>query len=182
MTSTHAAKRSDCHEAAVTAVATTRIFDQPVILTGSDDDTVRLWSADSGQLLSLPFRGHNGPIRTVAVGNPVDDIPVVVSGSADGTIWSWNLLTREPIGRPIIAGGGDDTSGEVWSVRVIQIGRRVVIAATVDYRNPWVHFWELATGRRMRSLDTGHRDYVPAITCGTMLGSAILITAGKATR
>jgi WD40 repeat protein len=177
--STHEATCSDRHEAAVTAIATTRIFDQPVILTGSDDCSVRLWSADSGQPIGVPFKGHNRTIRTLAVGKTVDDVPVVVSGSADGTIRIWNLLTREPIGRPITAGRGSARSGEVWSVKVIQIGPRVVIAATVDYRNPWVHFWDLATGRKMRSLDTGHDDSVPAITCGTMLGSTVLITAGQ---
>jgi WD40 repeat protein len=37
------------------------------LATGSDDTTVRLWNADTGQPLGQPLTGHTGPVNSVAV-------------------------------------------------------------------------------------------------------------------
>ena len=36
------------------------------LATGGDDDTVRLWNADTGQPIGDPLTGHTGPVLSVA--------------------------------------------------------------------------------------------------------------------
>jgi WD40 repeat protein len=173
------AARPARHDTPVTAMAITQILGQPVIVTGSQDGTIRLSSVD-GQLLGFPLSGPRGAVRTVTTATTLDGVPVAVAGSADGTIWRWNLLTREPLSDPIVAGGGDVSSGEVWSVRVIQMPfGESMIAATADYRRPEVHRWDLAGGFKYRQLvaDDYVCESVPAITVGTVRGEPVLVAA-----
>ena len=51
------------------------------IVSGSSDQTVRLWDAATGQPVGQPLTGHE--VNSVAVG---PDGQRIVSGSADGTL------------------------------------------------------------------------------------------------
>jgi WD40 repeat protein len=176
---TRVARRPDRHDAAVTAMTFTRIADELFVVTGSREGSVRLSSGDSGMLIGRLVTGSKGAIQTLAIGTLAAGVPVVATGGSDGYIRIWNLQTRKPLGKPIAAGGGGTDSGGVWSIKLIEARGRVVIAATVGYRNPWVHFWDLATGREMPTLDTGHHDSVPALAWGSLRDSPVLITAGQ---
>ena len=58
-----------------------------MILTGSEDNTVKLWDLQSGKLIHT-YVGHQGKINSV-VFHP--EQPYAVSGSADGTVKYWYL-------------------------------------------------------------------------------------------
>ncbi|KAG1827447.1 WD40-repeat-containing domain protein [Suillus subaureus] len=58
------------------------------IVSGSDDQTVRVWDMQTGKAVGAPFRGHTGPVRSVAIS---PDGKRIVSGSADKTIRVWDL-------------------------------------------------------------------------------------------
>ena len=67
------------HTGVVFAVAVGRAGDRDVIVSGSDDGTVRVWDAATGQPVGQPLTGHTGGVSAVAVGR-AGDRDVIVSG------------------------------------------------------------------------------------------------------
>jgi WD40 repeat protein len=57
------------------------------IVSGSSDNTVRIWDVESGEAVGEPLRGHTGSLRSVAYS---PDNQHVVSGSDDATIRIWD--------------------------------------------------------------------------------------------
>ena len=56
------------HTRMVAAVAFGRIGDRDVIVSGSLDDTVRVWDAATGQPRGEPLTDHTGDVLAVAIG------------------------------------------------------------------------------------------------------------------
>jgi len=61
------------------------------IVSGSDDRTVKVWEAESGQLLRS-LAGHTGGVNAVAVS---PDRRWIISGSDDHTIRAWDPESGE---------------------------------------------------------------------------------------
>ena len=79
-----------------------RAGDRDVIVSGSDDRTVRVWDAVTGTRLGAPLAGHDGAVSAVAIGR-AGDRDVIVSGSDDKTVRVWDAVTGDPAapaGRP----------------------------------------------------------------------------------
>ncbi len=87
LTTRQQALRLSGHAQAVTAVAFTSDGDRTV--TGSKDDTLRLWSAADGKLIA-EMRGHAGGVGSVAV-SPAEEL--IASGGTDGRILLWDART-----------------------------------------------------------------------------------------
>lgn len=99
------------------------------IASGGKDNTVRLWDADSGKLLTT-FIGHKGPVTSVALS---PDGKILASGSQDKTIRLWNVASGEtltvfnehidgvtdiafsPDGKTL-ASGSHDNSVRLWNI------------------------------------------------------------------
>ena len=63
------------------------------IVTGSWDNTLRLWDVDTGQPIGAPLQGHTDSVRSV-VFSP--DGTLIVSGSGDKTLRLWNAPKAWP--------------------------------------------------------------------------------------
>jgi WD40 repeat protein len=67
------------------------------IVSGSDDRTIRVWNAMTGETAAGPFTGHIGSANSVAFS---PDGQHIVSGSKDRTIRVWNAMTGETVAGP----------------------------------------------------------------------------------
>jgi WD40 repeat protein len=56
------------------------------LVTASNDDTVRIWNADTGQPIGPPLTGHRDAVSSVAFS---PDGQRIVSGSHDNTVRIW---------------------------------------------------------------------------------------------
>ena len=123
----------------------------PVIVSGGDDGTVRVWRLADGTPVGEPLTGHDGAVKAVAVGALPDGTPVIVSGGGDGTVRVWRLADGTPVVPPL------DLPESVRAVAVH--GNVIVTAAGADIA---VH--QPALPRPMRSCcsisgtTTGRRD------------------------
>ncbi len=72
-----------------------------IVVSGGDDETVRIWDAATGNPLGDPLgdplKGHTDWIYAVAVGQ-LDGRTIVVSGGDDETVRIWDAATGNPIG------------------------------------------------------------------------------------
>ena len=83
----------------MTAVAVGALPDgTPVIVSGGQDRTVRVWRLADGAPVGEPLRGHTGSVNAVAVGALPDGTPVIVSGGDDDTVRVWRLADGTPVG------------------------------------------------------------------------------------
>ena len=131
------------------AVCTVALFaDGGRALSGSFDDTLRLWDLATGETLRT-FEGHLGPVTAVAV---LADGRRAVSGSDDKTLRLWDLATGATL--CILQG---HTSG-ITAVAVVADGSRA-ISGSIDKTLRW---WDLAAGASLRALE-GHAGPVTAV-------------------
>jgi WD40 repeat protein len=67
------------------------------IVSGSDDGTIRVWNAMTGETAAGPFTGHTHSVNSVAFS---PDGQYIVSGSDDHTIRMWNAMVGETAAGP----------------------------------------------------------------------------------
>ena len=85
------------HTSRVTCVAFSPVDDKRIV-SGSWDNTLRIWDCETGNPVGKPFEGHTDNVRSVAFS---PDGTRVASGSYDKTIRLWDLSTGKQSGKPI---------------------------------------------------------------------------------
>jgi WD40 repeat protein len=81
------------HTGSVWSVAIGRSGDRDIIVSGSDDQTVRVWDAATGECVHT-LTGHGAPVNAVDVRGAL-----VAGGGDDGLVVVWDLT--EPLPRPL---------------------------------------------------------------------------------
>ncbi|KIK36537.1 hypothetical protein CY34DRAFT_94188, partial [Suillus luteus UH-Slu-Lm8-n1] len=64
------------------------------IVTGSEDKTVRLWDAGTGEPVGEPLQGHSYSVTSVSFS---PDGTRIVTGSWDTTVRLWDAMMRQPL-------------------------------------------------------------------------------------
>jgi WD40 repeat protein len=108
------------------------------LVTGSYDETVRLWDTATGKELRT-LRGHTGPVAGVAFS---PDGRLLASGGGDHTVKVWAADAAE---EPIRLAAAD---GRVLRLAFNPDGSRVAVATETAVR-----VWGLAEGRELLRLD-----------------------------
>jgi WD domain, G-beta repeat len=128
----------------ITAVAISP--DNRWLVSGSDDQTARLWdlSAKDPAAKPLVLRGHYGKVNAVAIS---PDNRWLVTGSDDQTARLWDLSAKDPGAKPVVlhghygrvnavaispdnrwvVTGGDDHTARLWDLSAKDPGAKPVI-------------------------------------------------------
>lgn len=119
-------------------------FDELKIVSGSRDDTVKIWDIATGRWLRT-YRGHHGSVLCLQYSDNL-----LVTGSSDSSILMWDLSTGEIL-RHLI-----DHTDSVLSLR---FDDSHIVSCSKDRT---VKIWNTKNGKLIRTL-TGHRVAVNAV-------------------
>ena len=118
------------HQDRINAIALSA--DGKLALTGSEDNTARLWETATGEAVGPPLQ-HHGSIVAVALSA---DGKIALTGSRDNTARLWETATGKPIGRPL------EHQGSVLAVALSADGKIAVTGGT----DKLARLWETGTG------------------------------------
>ncbi|MBO4269097.1 caspase family protein [Microbispora triticiradicis] len=165
------------HTETVTAVACTVLNGRPVVVSGSDDATVRVWDLSTGQVVGQPLAGHTETVNAVAC-TVLNGRPIAVTGSGDAfssgdsednTVRVWDLSTGQVVGEPLAG-----HTGAVNAVACTVLnGRPVVVSGSDDAT---VRVWDLSTGQVVGEALTGHTETVNAVACTVLNGRPVVVS------
>ncbi|MFC7592168.1 WD40 repeat domain-containing protein [Nonomuraea antimicrobica] len=148
-------------------MTTTVVDGQPVVVTGGDDHSVRLWDLTSGKPFGQPLMGHDGPVRTLATA-VVDDRAVAVTGGDDCTVRIWDLAAGKQLGAPL--------TGHTAAVRSVATtsatGQPLAVTAGTDKT---VRVWNVATGEQIGAPGVSHRRWVRAVDTAMLDGTPVSV-------
>jgi WD40 repeat protein/serine/threonine protein kinase/DNA-binding SARP family transcriptional activator len=142
------------------------------IATVSSDQTVKLWNADSGELL-MTMSGHTGDVRAVAF---CPDGTCLATASHDKTIRLWDVKTGEAVANWEAYAGlelNPIPENNVLDIAFTKDGGRL-LAAGLD-SSPTI--WDVATSRSIRSL-YGHWDYYNVVSTAVSPNGQYFATTG----
>ena len=138
------------HEDYVLAVAVT--LDGKHIVSGSKDNTIRIWDLETGKPIGKPIKGHKGHVLTIAM---TPDGKRFISGSADNTIRVWDLETNEPVGTPLRG-----HKGPVLTVTMTPDGKHIISGSA----DKTIRVWDSNTGKPIGKPFEGHENMVRDIS------------------
>ena len=121
------------------------------IVSGSWDETVCVWDAQTGAQVGKPLQGHTKPVRSVAFS---PDGRHIVSGSWDETICVWDAQTGAQVGKPL-----QGHTSSVWSVAFSPDGRHIVSGSS----DQTICVWDAQTGAQVGKPLQGHTSLVRSV-------------------
>jgi WD40 repeat protein/serine/threonine protein kinase len=118
-----------------------------LLVSGSDDNSVRLWDVASGAPLKA-LRGHSRAVRSAEFSI---DGSRVLSGSEDQSVRVWDVGDYQEVRvlHATVLSGHDDA---VLAARFSRDGQQIVTAS----RDRTASLWDAASGRPLRRFDEGH--------------------------
>ena len=118
------------------------------IASASDDSTIRIWNAGSGQLTIQPLAAHASPVNTVEISqNGI----FIVTGSRDRLMRKWDANTGDAM-LPPLQGHSD------W-IRSVSIApdERLIASASDDHT---IRIWDAQSGATVGKPMHGHTSWV----------------------
>ena len=131
------------HKKYVNAIAVT--LDDKCIVSGSSDNTLKLWDIKSGECLRT-FVGHEDSIYALAI---TSDGKYIVSGSDDNTLKLWDINSRDCL-RTFVG-----HKGWVNSVVITTDGQYIISGSN----DKTLKLWDLNNGKCLRTF-VGHKGWV----------------------
>jgi WD40 repeat protein len=154
------------HMGAVHAVTSIEVEGQPVIVSGSDDGTVRIWGVGDFKRTRTP--AHSDWVLGIAVVE-INDTEIVVSVGVDQTVRLWAADDGEPLACL--------TGHSGWIGRVATVTVDGVVCGVTCGANGEVLVWNLETRRLIRRL-AGHVGSVLDVAASSTSHECLGATAG----
>ncbi|PHH60707.1 hypothetical protein CDD81_1325 [Ophiocordyceps australis] len=102
-------------------------FDANYLVSGSRDQSLRIWDMHSHRLVRPPLLGHKGSVLCLQFdADPAEDI--LVSGSSDSDIFIWKFSTGQVVQRI--------TDAHRESVLNVRFDKRILVTSSKDKVNP----------------------------------------------
>lgn len=133
------------HDASIRSLSVSQ--DGHLLLSGGQDNTVRLWDLSSGRNLQT-FRGHDSWIRGVAFGT---DGRTLLSASQDATLRTWSLSGYAEL-RSI---QGRELNGHADAILAARYSPDQSLVVTAS-RDRTARTWDALTGENRQTLTEGH--------------------------
>jgi WD40 repeat protein len=140
---------------------------RPLLATGSEDDTVRVWDPETGQTLQT-ITGHTNAIISVAW-LPDPHHPLLATAGRDGTARIWDPHTGQTL--HTLTGH----TGEVWSVAWSPDLHHPLLATAGH--DGTARIWDPHTGQTLHTL-TSHNGWVYSVAWSADPDHPLLATAG----
>ncbi|KIM66068.1 hypothetical protein SCLCIDRAFT_399095, partial [Scleroderma citrinum Foug A] len=121
------------------------------IVSGSRDNTIQLWDAQTGGQVGNPLHGHTDEVWSVAFSPNGRHI---VSGSGDDIILLWDAQTGDQVGNPL-----QGHTDSVWSVAFSPDGGHIVSGSD----DKTIRLWDAWTGGQVGNLLQGHTATVQSV-------------------
>jgi WD40 repeat protein len=131
------------------------------IVSGSWDNTVRIWDADTGQPVCEPLCGHSKGVSSVGFS---PDGKHIVSGSEDKTVRIWGADTGQPICEPLCG-----HSNSVTSVG-FSPDRKHIVSGSCDNT---VRIWDAENGQSSLDSSCGWTDEMASTDFTTHMVSGL---------
>ncbi|KAJ7441363.1 quinon protein alcohol dehydrogenase-like superfamily [Mycena galericulata] len=122
--------------------------DGACIVSGSHDNTIRVWDGRTGEAIMEPIRGHTDSVLSVAFSS---DGACIVSGSSDETIRVWDVGTGRAVMEPI-----QGHTGWVLAVVFSPDGAHIMSGSSDNT----ICVWDARTGEAVMEPIRGHTDSV----------------------
>ena len=117
-------------------------------LSGSDDETLRLWDVATGKTLRV-FKGHDSDVNSVAFS---PDGKYALSGCGSGALRLWNVATGETM--RLFMGHSNSVNSVAFSP-----DGEYALSGSIDET---LRLWVVATGKTLRVFK-GHTEYVNSV-------------------
>ncbi|CAE6363553.1 unnamed protein product, partial [Rhizoctonia solani] len=122
------------------------------IVSGSQDNTLRIWNTRTGKPMSPALKEHTDEVHAVKYSPNGSQI---ASGSSDHTIILWDTDTNHPILHPL-----EGHTNEILSLAYTPDGNHLISGS----RDKTIRIWDLQSRRSTRIL-LGHTDVVTSVGC-----------------
>jgi WD40 repeat protein len=156
------------HSSGVNALAETAYNGRRVIVSGGDDNTLRIWDFRKCVQLGEAHEAHDDGISALE-SLIIDGNTVIVSGSRDHTVRVWHLDCGMIKGVPI-----EGHQGEVTGLaKAIINGRPVIISASRDHT---LRMLDLLSSDFIGSPLKGHDHEVTAVTTAFVNGRLVIVS------
>jgi WD40 repeat protein len=138
-----------------------------VLLSASEDRTLRVWNLGDGRLLST-LSAHRAAVRAIAVSSRDEHVPTVVSCGDDATARIWQLPLRHRIAET--ARGPQ----RIEALAAARAGGRILIATVCD--DHLLRVFDATSGKVERTYTVG-RHAVTALGIGAIADGPVVVAA-----